>query len=468
MHHPTHTERSVRAGRRARLAATMATRGGGVAILLTATEKIRNRDADYPFRFDSHFHYLCGFPEPESALVLVVTPDGANRTILFCRERDAERETWDGLRFGPDGAREAFGIEDARPIATLDATMTTLLANCPALWVALGTDATLDERINRWLGAVRAQSRAGVSAPSQAIDIRSAIDEMRLIKDSLEIDTMRRAAIISADAHKRAMRTTRPGHFEYQVEAEILHEFRSRGSQAPAYGSIVAGGVNACILHYRENDALLRSGSLLLIDAGCELDGYASDITRTFPVDGHFTGPQRALYDIVLAAQHAAIAATLPGARFIEPHDAAVRVLTQGLIDERLIAGPVDDAIAQGTYKRFYMHRTGHWLGMDVHDVGDYREHDAPWIDTGAQADPGSAAPGATERPWRRLQAGMVLTIEPGLYVRAADDIPVGFHDVGIRIEDDALVTATGCEILTADVPTAAQAIEALMAEARG
>lgn len=468
MHHPSHTERSVRAGRRARLAATMAARGGGVAILLTATEKIRNRDADYPFRFDSHFHYLCGFPEPESALVLVVMPDGANRTILFCRERDPERETWDGLRFGPDGAREAFGIEDARPIATLDATITTLLANCPALWVALGTDAALDERINRWLGAVRAQSRAGVSAPSQAIDVRSAIDEMRLIKDSVEIDTMRRAAIISADAHKRAMRTTRPGHFEYQVEAEILHEFRRRGSQAPAYGSIVAGGVNACILHYRENDALLRAGSLLLIDAGCELDGYASDITRTFPVDGHFTGPQRALYDIVLAAQHAAIAATVPGARFIEPHDAAVRVLTQGLIDENLIAGPVDDAIAQGTYKRFYMHRTGHWLGMDVHDVGDYREHDAPWIDTGAQADPGSAPLSAAERPWRRLQAGMVLTIEPGLYVRGADDIPAGFHDVGIRIEDDALVTATGCEILTADVPTAAQAIEALMAEARG
>lgn len=467
MHHPSHSERIVRADRRARLAAIMAARGGGVAILLTATEKMRNRDADYPFRFDSHFHYLCGFPEPESALVLVVTPDGGHRTTLFCRERDAERETWDGLRFGPDGAREAFGIEDAKPIASLDAAMTTLLANCPALWVALGSDAALDERINRWLGAVRAQSRAGVSAPSQAIDVRAAIDEMRLIKDPLEIDTMRRAAAISADAHKRAMRTTRPGHFEYQVEAEILHEFRRRGSQAPAYGSIVAGGVNACILHYRENDALLRAGSLLLIDAGCELDGYASDITRTFPVDGHFTGPQRALYDIVLAAQHAAIAATVPGARFIEPHDAAVRVLTQGLIDERLIAGPVDDAIAQGTYKRFYMHRTGHWLGMDVHDVGDYRESDGPWFDPGAQAGQATVPQSATERPWRKLQAGMVLTIEPGLYVRAADDIPVGFHDVGIRIEDDALVTATGCEILTADVPTGAQAIEALMAQGR-
>jgi len=460
MHYPSDSERSARAHRRASLAATMAKRGGGVAVLLTATEKMRNRDADYPFRFDSHFHYLCGFTEPESALVLVVTADGAHRSILFCRERDAERETWDGLRFGPDGAREAFGIEHAQPIATLDETMTSLLANCPAIWVSLGSEPALDARINRWLGAVRSQSRAGVSAPSHAIDVRSAIDEMRLIKDSLEIETMRRAAVISADAHKRAMRTTRPGQFEYQVEAELLHEFRSRGAQSVAYGSIVAGAENACILHYRDNDARLRAGSLLLIDAGCEVDGYASDITRTFPVDGHFSGPQRAIYDIVLAAQHAAMAATAPGARFIDPHDAAVRVLTQGLIDEHLIAGPVEDAIAQGTYKRFYMHRTGHWLGMDVHDVGDYREPNSPWSDPGTDSS-------ALERPWRTLQPGMVLTIEPGLYIRAADDVPAGFHDVGIRIEDDALVTSAGYEILTAGVPTAADAIEALMAEGR-
>jgi len=460
MHYPSDSERSARAHRRASLAATMAKRGGGVAVLLTATEKMRNRDADYPFRFDSHFHYLCGFTEPESALVLVVTADGAHRSILFCRERDAERETWDGLRFGPDGAREAFGIEHAQPIATLDETMTSLLANCPAIWVSLGSEPALDARINRWLSAVRSQSRAGVSAPSHAIDVRSAIDEMRLIKDSLEIETMRRAAVISADAHKRAMRTTRPGQFEYQVEAELLHEFRSRGAQSVAYGSIVAGAENACILHYRDNDARLRAGSLLLIDAGCEVDGYASDITRTFPVDGHFSGPQRAIYDIVLAAQHAAMAATAPGARFIDPHDAAVRVLTQGLIDEHLIAGPVEDAIAQGTYKRFYMHRTGHWLGMDVHDVGDYREPNSPWSDPGTDSS-------ALERPWRTLQPGMVLTIEPGLYIRAADDVPAGFHDVGIRIEDDALVTSAGYEILTAGVPTAADAIEALMAEGR-
>jgi len=460
MHHPSDSERSARAHRRASLAATMAKRGGGVAVLLTATEKMRNRDADYPFRFDSHFHYLCGFTEPESALVLVVTADGAHRSILFCRERDAERETWDGLRFGPDGAREAFGFEHAQPIATLDETMTSLLANCPAIWVSLGSEPALDARINRWLSAVRSQSRAGVSAPSHAIDVRSAIDEMRLIKDSLEIETMRRAAVISADAHKRAMRTTRPGQFEYQVEAELLHEFRSRGAQSVAYGSIVAGAENACILHYRDNDARLRAGTLLLIDAGCELDGYASDITRTFPVDGHFSGPQRAIYDIVLAAQHAAMAATAPGARFIDPHDAAVRVLTQGLIDEHLIAGPVEDAIAQGTYKRFYMHRTGHWLGMDVHDVGDYREPNSPWSDPGTDSS-------ALERPWRTLQPGMVLTIEPGLYIRAADDVPAGFHDVGIRIEDDALVTSAGYEILTAGVPTSADAIEALMAEGR-
>ena len=468
MHHPSDSERSVRAHRRARLAAKMAEQGGGVAVLLTATEKMRNRDADYPFRFDSHFHYLCGFTEPESALVLIATADGGHRSILFCRERDAERETWDGLRFGPDGAREAFGIEHAQPISTLDETMTSLLANCPAIWVALGSEPALDVRISRWLGAVRAQSRAGVSAPSNAIDVRSTIDEMRLIKDALEIDTMRRAAVISADAHKRAMRTTRPGQFEYQVEAELLHEFRSRGAQSVAYGSIVAGAENACILHYRDNDARLRAGTLLLIDAGCEVDGYASDITRTFPVDGHFSGPQRAIYDIVLASQHAAIAATVPGARFIDPHDAAVRVLTQGLIDEHLIAGPVDDAIAQATYKRFYMHRTGHWLGMDVHDVGDYRESNSPWSDPemGQNAGQNAGHP-SQERPWRTLQPGMVLTIEPGLYIRAADDVPAGFHDIGIRIEDDALVTSTGCEILTAGVPTAADAIEALMAEGR-
>jgi len=448
---PTQAELRIRAQRRARLAQTMSSRGGGVAVLFTATEKMRNRDADYPFRFDSHFHYLCGFTEPESALVLVAEPDGGARSILFCRERDPERETWDGLRYGPEGAREAFGLDEAHPIGQLDEALGRLLADRAAVWYALGSESALDARVQRWLGSVRAQSRAGVDAPSQAIDVRCALDEMRLIKDDFEIDMMRRAAAISADAHCRAMRATAPGRYEYEIEAELLHEFRRRGSQHPAYGSIVAGGVNACILHYRENDSMLQPGSLLLIDAGCELHGYAADITRTFPVDGRFKGPQRAIYDIVLAAQHAAITATRAGGHFNEPHQAAVRVLTQGLIDERLLSGSVDDAIEQGTFKRFYMHRTGHWLGMDVHDVGGYRE-------------PGGQAPDGGERPWRILRPGMVLTIEPGLYIRAAEDIPEGFHDIGIRIEDDALVTATGCEILTAGVPTDAIEIEHLMA----
>jgi len=458
MHYPSNTERSVRAARRARLAATIAAQGGGVAVLFTASEKFRNRDADYPFRFDSHFHYLCGFAEPEAALVLVVEPDGGQRSILFCRERDAERETWDGRRFGPDGAREAFGVDEARPIGQLDPSMTQLLANCPALWVALGADAAFNARISGWLTAVRAQSRAGVSAPTVAIDVLAAVDAMRLIKDSLEIESMRRSASIAVDAHRRAMRTTRPGQFEYEVEAELLHEFRRRGSQAPAYGSIVAGGANACILHYRDNDAQLMEGDLLLIDAGCELDGYASDITRTFPVSGSFSGAQRTLYDIVLAAQHAAIAATRAGNPFIAPHDAAVKVLTQGMIDEGLISGNLEEAIAQERYKRFYMHRTSHWLGMDVHDVGDYRRTSAAW----------QPATGGQERPWRLLEPGMVLTIEPGLYVNAADDVPTAFHNIGIRIEDDALVTTDGCELLTQGVPTQASAIESLMAAGRG
>jgi Xaa-Pro aminopeptidase len=273
---------------------------------------------------------------------------------------------------------------------------------------------------------------------------------MRLIKDSHEIAVMRRAGRISAAAHVRAMKACKPGMFEYEIEAELLHEFTRNGSQSPAYGSIVASGRHACVLHYRGNNAQMRAGDLLLIDAGCELDGYASDITRTFPVSGRFEGAQRTLYDIVLAAQKAAIAATRPGAHFNEPHDAAVRVLTQGMIDCGLISGPLDQAIESGAFRRFYMHRTSHWLGMDVHDCGDYRE-------------PGTSGAAGATRPWRTLREGMVLTIEPGIYVRAADDVPEAFHDIGIRIEDDAWVTAGGCELLTSDVPKSSEAIEALM-----
>jgi Xaa-Pro aminopeptidase len=434
--------------RRQRLAEQMRARGGGVAVLFTAPEVVRNRDSEYPYRWDSYFYYLSGFPEPEAVVVLSVTAD-STEAILFCRDKNAEREIWDGYRFGPELARERFGFDRSFPISALDEQMPTLLADRPAVYYALGTDAALDARMQRWLSAVRAQARAGVSAPSQAVDVRALLDEMRLVKDDEELATMRRAARISAQAHVRAMRAARPGMHEYQVEAELLYEFKRHGSQFPAYGSIVAGGRNACVLHYRENAAQLRDGELLLIDAGCELDGYASDITRTFPVNGRFSGAQRELYDLVLAAQAAAIAATRAGARFIDPHDAAVRVLAQGMIDCGLLAGSVDAAIDTGAYRRFYMHRTGHWLGMDVHDCGDYRE-------------PGEPGTGDA-RPWRVLKPGMVLTIEPGIYVQAADDVPAHFHDIGIRIEDDALVTADGCEVITGDVPKASAEIEALM-----
>jgi len=439
----------VHASRRARLAAAMRERGGGVAVLFTAPEVARNRDTSYPYRWDSHFYWLTGFPEPEAAVV-VVADDAREESILFCRAKNEEREIWDGWRHGPEAARERFGFDRAFAIDELDAQVAQLLADRPSIWHPMASTQELDARLRGWLDAVRAQARAGVTAPGQAVDLLHVLDEMRLVKDAHELDIMRRAARISARAHRRAMRSTQPGRHEYEIEAELLHEFRSGGSQFPAYSSIVAGGANACVLHYVANDAPLADGDLLLIDAGCELDGYASDITRSFPVNGRFSGPQRTLYEIVLAAQQAAIEATVAGARFTDPHDAAVRVLAQGMIDCGLIAGPLDAAIESGAYRRFYMHRTGHWLGMDVHDVGDYRE-------------PGEPA-GEHGKPWRVLRPGMVLTVEPGIYVRAADDVPAEFHDIGIRIEDDAVVTADGrCEIITGDAPKAIDEIEALM-----
>ncbi|MEI6548233.1 MAG: aminopeptidase P N-terminal domain-containing protein, partial [Burkholderiales bacterium] len=389
--------------RRLKLAELMRARGGGVAVVATAPEVIRNRDAHYPYRSDSYFHYLSGFPEPE-AVVVIVADATSSRSILFCREKHEEREIWDGFRFGPDAAAERFGFDSAFPIESIDAQMAHLLADQPALFYALAERPEIDARVQQWLGAVRAQARAGVNAPATAYDLNALLDEMRLIKDAAEIDLMQRAARISAQAHVRAMQATAPGRREFEIEAELLHEFRRHGSQFPAYGSIVAGGRNACVLHYRDNADALRDGDLLLIDAGCELDGYASDITRTFPVNGRFSGPQRALYDIVLVSQAAAIAATRPGMRFIDPHDAAVRVLAQGMIDCGLITGSLDGAIESGSYRRFYMHRTGHWLGMDVHDCGAYRE-------------PGEAAQAGREKPWRVLRPGMVLTVEPGIYV---------------------------------------------------
>ena len=431
---------SVYASRRAHLAAAM---GEGVAVLPTAAERLRNRDSHYPYRYDSYFYYLTGFAEPESALVLVAGK--SPRSILFCRTRDTEREIWDGYRYGPEAARERFGFDEARPIAELDEALPQLLENQSALYFPLGAEAEWDARAMRWLNAVRARSRAGISAPQRVQDLRSLLDEMRLVKDAHELAVMRRAARIAAAAHRRAMQAARAGRNEHEIEAELLYEFRRNGAQFPAYSPIVAGGANACVLHYVANDAPLRDGDLLLIDAGCELDGYASDVTRTFPVNGCFTGPQRAVYELVLEAQRAAIAAVRPGAAWNEPHDAAVRVLAQGMLELKLLPGTLAEVLEKETYKRFYMHRTGHWLGLDVHDAGEYR--------AGGQ--------------WRPLAPGMALTVEPGLYIRPAEDVPAALANIGVRIEDDVVVSAQGCEVITAEAPKAIADIEALMRDAR-
>jgi Xaa-Pro aminopeptidase len=347
-----------------------------------------------------------------------------------------------------------LGLEYAYSHHELDAKLGELLADQDAVYIRLSESAEADRRLRHWMKKVRGQARAGINPPSEFHDVESLIHEMRLFKGAHEIDIMRRAAAISARAHIRAMQACKPGLREYHLEAELLHEFRYSGAQSVAYNSIVAGGANSCILHYRASDAELRSGELCLIDAGCELDGYASDITRTFPVNGKFNGPQRALYNITLASQEAAIAVTKPGNTFMQPHEAALQVLTQGLLDEKLLKlaelGSLDNAIETGAYRRFYMHRTSHWLGMDVHDVGSYREL------LGIATD-------SSEKPWRVLKPGMALTIEPGLYIRPADDVDERFWNIGIRIEDDAVVNDSGCELISRGVPVKPDEIEALM-----
>ena len=429
--------------RRERLLARMHALGGGVAILPTAPERTRNRDAHYPYRHDSYFYYLTGFREPEAVVVLVAGTE--DRSVLFCRAKDEEREIWDGYRYGPEAAQAAFGFDEAWTIGDLERRLPDLLANQPVLWSGLGYDGEWDGKVMAALNAVRANARSGVVPPHSVRDIRAELDEMRLIKDDFELSTMRRAASISAGAHRRAMAATRPGRFEYEIEAELLHAFRAAGSQAPAYTSIVASGRNACVLHYVENDCRMADGDLLLIDAGCELDGYASDITRTFPVNGRFSGPQRDIYELVLAAQGAAKAAIRPGAHWNEPHEAAVRVLAQGMLDLKLLSGSLDGVLENGDYRRFYMHRTGHWLGMDVHDAGEYKQ----------------------DGDWRLLAPGMVLTVEPGCYIRPDDKVPAAFWNIGVRIEDDAVVSADGCEFITEDAPRSVADIEAVMREAR-
>ncbi len=431
--------------RRLSLVERMTRGGGGIALVHTANEQPRNRDTHYPYRADSYFQYLTGFTEPEAVLVIIVgSGDTPPQSILFCREKNLEREIWDGFRHGPEGARELFGFDAAHAIGELEAKLPELLANQPALWFSIGHDAAWDQRIAAALNAVRAEARTGKRAPATIRDVRAELDAMRLIKDPTEIATMRRAAEISSAAHMRAMRFTTPGRFEYEVEAELLHEFRRQGCEYPAYTSIVAGGPNACVLHYVGNDQVLRDGDLLLIDAGGELGGYASDITRSFPVNGRFSGPQADVYDMVLGAQAAAIAAVRPGATFADPHEAALKVLAQGMIDLKLLSGSLDAVIESETYKRFYMHRTSHWLGKDVHDAGEYKEGEH----------------------WATLLPGMVLTVEPGCYIRPADDVPEAFWNMGVRIEDDALVTTDGCEIITLAAPKKIADIEALMRDA--
>jgi Xaa-Pro aminopeptidase len=423
---------------RARRKALLKHIGDGVAIVPTAAEKLRNNDAHYSYRFDSYFWYLTGFNEPEAALVLI---GGKNpKSILFCREKDMEREIWDGFRFGSESAKKEFGFDEAYVIAELDKKLPELIANRNTLWHSLGHDAAWDARISTALNAVRAQNRAGKHAPCQINDLRQPLDAMRLLKDAYEIGTMQRAADISSGAHARAMTASRAGLHEYALEAELSYEFRRNGADAHAYTPIVAGGANACVLHYVSNNQVLQDNTLVLIDAGCEVEGYASDITRTFPVNGRFSAVQRDVYEIVLAAQTAAIAAVKPGNTFIAPHEAALNTLVQGMVDLKLLQGSVQANIESEAYKRFYMHRTSHWLGLDVHDAGEYKDGEA----------------------WVKFVPGMVLTIEPGLYILAADDIPEHLANIGIRIEDDVLVTESGRHVYSSAPKTIAE-IEAVM-----
>ncbi|QKJ66815.1 Xaa-Pro aminopeptidase [Deefgea piscis] len=425
--------------RRANLAARLEP---GIVIVPSSQEILRNADSHYPFRFDSGFYYLTGFTEPDAVLVQVISKDQV-QNILFCRAKDIEREIWDGYRFGPAAAAEQFGFDAAYPIEELDMRMAKLIQNQPRIYYPLAKEMRWDRRINRWLSDVRGLARTGVSAPTMMLDVRATLDEMRLIKDAYEVGILRQAAKINTQAHIRAMQFAKPGQMEYQVEAEILHDYYRQGSRSPAYNSIVASGANSCVLHYGENNARMNDGDLLLIDAGCEVAGYASDITRTFPVNGTFTPAQRAVYEITLAAQEAALATIYAGSTWNAPHDAATRVLAQGMLDLNLLKGSLDEVLETESYKQFYMHRTGHWMGLDVHDCGAYK----------------------IDGEWRKLAAGMVLTVEPGFYIRPAANVPKEFENIGIRIEDDVLVTADGYENLTAACPKTIADIEEIMAK---
>jgi Xaa-Pro aminopeptidase len=415
-----------------------------IAILPAALVRHRNSDVEHPYRQDSDFHYLTGFGEPEAVAVLVPgRPHG--EYLLFVRDRDPLRETWDGRRAGPGGAVAQFDADDAFPIGDIDEIVPGLLENRARIYYAMGSQAEFDQRVIGWLNGLKAQARHGKHPPQEMVALDHVLHDMRLFKSKAELKLMRDSARIAAQAHTRAMQATQPGGHEYQIVAELLHEFR-RHNAGTSYEPIVGGGANSCILHYRENDQPLRDGDLLLVDAGCEVGLYASDITRTWPVNGRFTPAQRAIYDIVLAAQLAAIAQVKPGNHWNAPHEAAVEVVTRGLLDLGLLKGKLPELVASGAYRRFFMHRTGHWLGLDVHDVGDYKVGDE----------------------WRVLEPGMVMTIEPGVYIpEGSKGVPRRYWNIGVRIEDDVLVTREGCEVLTHGVPKQADEIESLMAAAR-
>jgi len=415
-----------------------------ICIVPAAPERVRNNDSPYPYRQDSDFHYLTGFPEPEAVLALIPGRKHGE-TILFCRERDREREAWDGARVGPEGVVREFGLDDAFPIGDIDDILPGMIEGRSRVYYHFGRDAEFDIKLIHWVNRVRAQVRRGARAPHEFVSLGHILHDLRLFKTREELRVMRKAARIAGGAHIRAMRRVRPGMNEHEIEAELVHEFRRQGA-VPSYQPIVGGGANACVLHYRANDALLKDGDLLLIDAGAEYQCYASDITRTFPVNGRFSPEQRALYDIVLAAQRAAIRKIRPGQPFGAYHDAAVRAITAGLIELGLLKGSVEKNVRGHTYRRFYMHKTGHWLGLDVHDVGDYQ----------------------VDGEFRELEPGMVVTVEPGIYIAPdAKGVAAKWRGIGIRIEDDVVVTRNKPEVITASVPSDPDEIEALMASAR-
>lgn len=413
-----------------------------IAIIPSAHEIIRNNDTHFPFRQDSDFYYLTGFNEPDAVAVLI--PGRSHGAfVLFCRDRDPERELWDGYRAGPEGACQEYGADDAFPIDDLDEILPGLLEGRERVYYAMGRDGEFDRHVMEWVNAIRSKVRSGAIPPGEFLDLNHFLHELRLFKSAQELQLMKQAADISAKAHRRAMAVCKPGMMEYQLEAELLHVFAKNGARHPAYSSIVGGGDNGCILHYVENRDMLNDGDLVLIDAGCELDHYASDITRTFPINGQFSPEQKALYELVLQAQLAAIAVVKPGNHWNEPHDATVKVITEGLVKLGLLKGKVSALIKSAAYRDFYMHRAGHWLGMDVHDVGDYK--------CGGE--------------WRVFEPGMVLTVEPGIYVSPHNKkVDKKWRGIGIRIEDDVVVTKNGCEVLTAAAPKTVAEVEAWMA----